>query len=110
MTKKAKQEVRPKVTVKQINCSHILQDEEEEVEEPRTVDVEPTEEKQEREVKELVQPEEEVHCSTNEMARARGRGGRVVGEVMEVEDWCQRRILSKDKSSLTDKCGKIKIK
>ena len=35
-------------------------DEEEEVEEPGTVDVEPREDKKEREVDELVKPEEEV--------------------------------------------------
>ena len=49
------------MTANQIDCPHMLQgDEEEEVEEPGTVDVEPREDKKEREVDELVKPEEEV--------------------------------------------------
>ena len=94
------------MTAKRINYVHMLQgDGEEEVEEPRAVDVDLREDSQEREVEEMVEPEEEVEPMKRvEHVEEALELQEVVGEVVEGEDWNRRRMLSKDKLSSIDKC------
>jgi len=113
LAKKAKREARRKTSTKRINNVHVLQgDEAEEVGDPGAVDVELREDSRKREVEELI--EEEVEEEEEEEEEAELMTGvedvkgvlkfqEVVGEVVEVEGWCQRRMLSKDKLGLTNK-------